>query len=165
MSDVSSYISLGIDVTNDKADLNEMFKDWPTDRTVVLRICRPQPEVESLIPGWLVPYANNELVEGAVVEELFPLYLEQPEGGRYQIRYKGEVPAHPTAEIFVAEDTFWDLAARTSTLYTSFVQGKPMHIKSAGGVELRDLAHMDMILSAIHSSLLKQGVNVAEIAR
>ena len=165
MSDVSSYISLGIDVTNDKADLNQMFADWPTDRTVVLRICKPNPEVASFVANWLQMHANEELMDGAVTEELFPLFLEQPTDGRYQIRYKGALPENPTAQIFVAEDTFWDLAARTVNLYTAFIQGKPMHIKSSGDVELRDLAHMDMILSAIHGSLLSQGVNIAEIAR
>ena len=152
-------------MTNDKANLNEMFADWPTDRTVVLRICSPHPEVASLIAGWLSLHANDELADGAVTEELFPLWLDQPEDGRYQIRYKGAVPPDPTAEVFVAEDTFWELAARTMTLYTAFINGRPMHIKSGAGVELRDLAHMDMILSAIHTSLMRQGVNVAEIAR
>jgi hypothetical protein len=164
MSDITDYLELGVGLTNKNTNLRETFKDWPKDRSVVLRVCRPHPEVEAQIKGWLQLYAEDRLMDGAVAEELFVIGLDTS-GEKYEISYSDQPTGLETTQVFVSEAIFWDLAARTNTLYSVFITGKPIWVKSAEGMDLRDLGHMDKILTVIHENLNREGINLAGVVR
>jgi len=164
MSEVSDYLSLGIDLTNRHSDLTEMFKAWPQDRVVILRVCRPHPEVEALIDNWLRLHSEQQIIQGGVVEDLFALHLDTSED-EYKLINAAPSDQEPTAEIYITEDTFWNLAGRLDSLYTAFIRGRPIIIKSSKKMEMRDIVHMDKILMLIHESLAKQGINIASLVR
>lgn len=163
-SDILEYLHLGVNLANQYTDLNAMFAQWPRDRTAVLRVCRPHPEVENYFKNWLTLYVESRLKDGAVVEEPFSLYLDTS-GEKYAIKLQPSALPAPTVQIFLSEMLFWDVAARTYTIYTAFITGKPIIIRSSEKRDLGDLAHMDKILSLIHDTLLRRGINLATVVR
>ena len=164
MTEVSDYLSLGIELCNRHSNLTEMFSEWPQDRMVILRVCRPHPEVEAMIDNWLKLHSEDQIVEGGVVENLFALHLDTSET-EYRLINAQPDGTEPTAEIFITEDTFWNLAGRLDTLYTAFIRGRPIIIKSPKKMEIRDVVHMDKILMLIHESLSERGINIASLVR
>ncbi|MFH1487131.1 MAG: hypothetical protein ABIH46_13750 [Chloroflexota bacterium] len=163
-TEVYDYLKLGIDLTNQYMDLSEAFKAWPKERTVVLRVCNPHPEVQSFFRDWLKMYATDQLRDGAVVEEPFNIYLDTEED-QYQIRLNRGTLESPTVEVLISESLFWDIASRGNTIYTAFITGKPMVINSKEGYDLRDLAHLDVILGLIHKSLIDRGIDITSLVR
>jgi hypothetical protein len=164
MSEVTDYLSQGVAVANDKADLTEMFKDWPLDRIVILHICTPHPEVASYVENWIQHFADGHMQEGSVSSEMFSLWLDTT-GDKYQFGTALSMMPEATTQIWVPETTFWDLAGRSDSIYTAYITGKPFVIRSAENYALRDIAHMDLILTTIHEALLNSGTNLAQLAR
>ncbi|MFH1486712.1 MAG: hypothetical protein ABIH46_11630 [Chloroflexota bacterium] len=161
-SEVYEYLRLGIELTNKHMALNESFARWPKDRSVVLKVCQPHPEVASYFSNWLKLYAEDQLKEGAVIEEPFNVYLDTS-GEKYAIMLHRGVVTEPTVTVLMSEALFWDIAGRSNTVYTAFITGKPMVIQSTEGYDLRDLAHIDLILGLIHQSLLKRGIDITSL--
>lgn len=162
-TEVYNYLQLGVDLANRHMDVTAAFKSWPKERTVVLRVCNAHPEVQSYFHDWLKLYAAQQLREGAVVEEPFNISLDTS-AEQFQIRLnRGAIPA--TVEVFIAEGLFWEIASRGRTIYTAFIAGKPMVINSHAGYDLRDLAHLDVILDLIHRSLVSHGIDIASLVR
>lgn len=164
MSEVHEYLRLGVELANRHIDLGAAFKDWPKNRSVVLRVCNPHPEVEAYFAGWLQLYVNGELREGAVIEEPFNIYLDVSEP-RYQIVLRRGPLDTTTVTVFISEAVFWDIAGRTKTIYTAFITGSPLVIKSTEGYDLRDLAHLDLVLSLVNQSLLKRGIDLTSLVK
>lgn len=162
MTETYDYLKFGIHTTNRHADLNAIFKDWPKDRSVVLRVCRPHPEVELWVDRWLQKHANGLLKEGAVVEEPFALWLDMTKP-KYEIALSQTEKPEATAQMFMADRLFWDIAARTTNIVAAFMTGKQIYVMSSADQELRDLAHMDKILELVHTSLLARGVSLAAV--
>lgn len=164
MSEVNDYIQLGVDTANRYVDLNTIFKDWPTQRTLVMRICRPHPEVQSFIADWLQLYVNDQLEEGAVIEELFSLWLDTSID-IYQLRMDVSPVARPTSQVFITESLFWGIASRTETPYTAYITGKSIVAISEDKVDLRDLAHLSKIIDVIRDSLMDRGIDLVSLIR
>lgn len=164
MSEISDYIQLGVDTANRYVDLNAIFKGWPTQRTLVIRVCRPHPEVQAFIPDWLRLYADDKLEEGAVVEELFSLWLDTS-GDIYQLRMDTSPIVRPTSQSFLDESLFWGIASRTETPYTAYITGKSIVIISEDKVDLRDLAHLSKLIDVIRDSLMSRGIDLVSLVR
>lgn len=129
---------------------------------MVLRVCRPHPEVASFFRDWLSLYADERLKEGAVVDEPFGVWLDTT-GTRWVISMVPGSKDNPTATIFVSEDMFWALAARSETLFSAFITGKPIVTKSKDSIDLRDLTHVDALLTIINKSLVQKGIDLASL--
>ena len=163
MSNLYDYLRLGATVTNRHTDLNEVFRAWPKDRSVVLRVCRPHREVEALIKHWIKKYANGLFKDGAVAEEPFSMWLET-QTEKFQIMVEpGQKMENPTAELFVAEPLFWRIAARDTDLTSAYLTSKQIYIRSRVEQDLRDLAHIDNILGLILDTLIAKNINLADI--
>ncbi len=163
-SEVFSYMRLGVSLVNQHADLNEIFKDWPKDRTVILHVCRPHAEVEAYVPRWLHRWADGNLNDGAVAEEPFTIFLDTSKP-KYQLSLELGQKLAPTVQTYLSEATFWEIAGRVSTIYTTYITGRPIVVKSVDKVELRDMAHLDTILEIIHKTLSARGIDLASVVR
>lgn len=164
-SEVFAYMRLGVTLVNQHTDLNDIFKAWPKARTVILHVCRPHAEVEAFVPSWLRRYADGALKDGAVAEEPFTLYLDTAKPEKYQLALEVGQKVTPTVQTYLSEGTFWEIAGRVSSIYTVYITGRPIVVKSVDKVELRDMAHLDTILELVHKSLSARGIDLASVVR
>ena len=163
MTEIYQYLRRGVDLTNETADLGVVFADWPKDRSVILHVCTPHPEVAQFIENWLEEFAKNNLQAGAAAERSFSLYLSTREP-RYTLVLESGIAVAATADVYVSETLFWDLAARTRSLYTAYILGGEIVVRSSQSMDLRDLAHMDKILEVIHDALARKGISLVSLA-
>jgi len=166
-SPIELYIQLGVDTVNQYIDLNATFSQWEAQRSVVLRVCRPREDTRFYIPQWFRHYIRGQFnpeafAEGVVVEELFSLYLDTSQPKWQLVATKIPLP-QPTVTAFISEERFWEVAARSETLYSLFIKGKEIEV--IGDFSLADIAHLDSLLTLMHNTLISKGIDITSLLR
>jgi len=73
-------------------------------------------------------------------------------------------PPNPDAEVFIDDDTFWEIATRRASLSSEWLKER-IYVKSKRNVSMVDLGHMTKLIRTIFETLVRKGMDVTEIVR
>jgi len=73
-------------------------------------------------------------------------------------------PGNTDAEVFVDEDTFWEVASRNASLSTEWLKER-IHVKSKKNTSMSDLGHLTKLIRVVFETLVRKGIDITEITR
>jgi len=73
-------------------------------------------------------------------------------------------PANPDAEVFVDDNTFWEIATRRASLSSEWLKER-IYVKSKRNVSMVDLGHMTKLIRTVFETLVRKGMDITEITR
>ena len=158
-----TYFTMGAQLANQSGVLDQVKKRVPEadQRTVLVKILTPHPEVSHYIPDWLRLYAQGKMKPGSVSEEIFTIFMD-PKANKIGITDSWRVPEH-TVTFLIEENTCWSIAARKETVFTAYHKGYPLRV--IGDFKLRDMELVDEILRIIFEALKAEGKDLSELFR
>jgi len=73
-------------------------------------------------------------------------------------------PPDPDAEVFVDEDTFWEIATRRASLSSEWLKER-VYVRSKRDMSMVDLGHMTKLIRTVFETLVRKGLDITEIIR
>lgn len=158
---IRQYFEMGAQLANPRGLPHKIRTRFPeaAQRSVVIEILRPHPEVSSRIPNWLLLYTEDKLKPGAIQVERFAIYLD-PINNDIVITDAWRI-SDSTVTFFIEEHTCWALAARKETVYTAYIRNHPIRVQ--GTYVIRDIELIDEILDSFYNLLKSEGRDLAEV--
>ncbi|MBW2673094.1 MAG: hypothetical protein JRD89_06710 [Deltaproteobacteria bacterium] len=73
-------------------------------------------------------------------------------------------PENLDAEVFIDDDTFWEIAVRKASLTSEWLKDR-IYVRSKKGVSMADLGHMTKLIRVVFETLVRKGIDLTEIVR
>lgn len=73
-------------------------------------------------------------------------------------------PKNVHAEVFVDENTFWNMVSRRTSLSTEWFK-ENIHVKSKEKTDMNDIAHLVKLVRVVFETLVRKGIDITEVTR
>lgn len=113
--------------------------------------------------NWLTEYANNNLMSGAVEEEIFCVALNPVNSEIYVADQDPRVSNVSTVTFLLEEHTAYMLAMRSESVLSAWLKGFPVRV--VGEYAMRDVELVDEILNTYYHLMLENGHDLATLFR